>query len=87
MDKRTVELMVHIKGTHELKFSAKFFEGKTLEWYSSVKYKGKTTIYGKNWVDYDKVVEYLDKVNTVVESELMELFVPKVNSPLRFLSL
>jgi hypothetical protein len=87
MDKRTVELKVHIKGTHEFKFTAKFFEGKTLEWYSSVKYKGKTTIYGKNWVDYDKVVAYLDRVEVVVDDELLNFFVPKVNSPLRFLAL
>ena len=87
MDKRTVELMVHIKDTHELVFRAKFFEGKTLEWCCTVK-EGKRFVVYNSEGENDKVVrEYLDKVNTVVESELMELFVPKVNSPLRFLSL
>ena len=86
MDKRTVELMVHIKGTHELIFRAKFFEGKTSQWYCSVK-EGKKWILYNNEGEKDKAVrEYLDKANTVVENELIELFVPKVNSPLNFLA-
>lgn len=87
MDKRTVELKVYNKVNSEFTFSAKIFEGKILEWYCVVKEGNKVAIYDNNGEKDKAVKEYLDKVNTVVESELMELFVPKVNSPLRFLSL
>lgn len=87
MNKSTVELMVHTKGTHELIFRAKFFEGKTLEWYCSVNEGKKWILHNSEGKKDREVREYLDRVEVVTEEELLNLFVPKVDSPLRFLSL
>lgn len=87
MDKRTVELMVHTKGTHELIFRAKFFEGKTLEWYCCVNEgKNKWTLYNSEGKKDKEVREYLDSVEVVTDEKLLNLFVPRVFSPLNFLA-
>ena len=86
MNKSIVELMVHTKDTNELIFRAKFFEGKTLEWYCSVKKGKKWILYNSDGEKDKEVREYLDRVEVILESELAELFVPRVFSPLNFLA-
>lgn len=87
MDKRTVEVCIYIK-ENSFVFKGKFFEGKILDWYCAFnpKGKGKRIIYKKGCEKDRAVEEYFNNREVPIEQEIVNIFIPRVFSPLNFLA-
>ena len=87
MYKDLAEVRIHTKENNFI-FKGKFFEGKIIDWYCSFTPKGKVKriIYKKGCEKDRAVEEYFNNREIPIEKEIVNIFIPRVFSPLNFLA-